>query len=234
VKTISLSSDGENLNSDIHIEILSHAFFPKSYIDAEQWSTLWRDELKRYRQAPDNFEPSFISRVATHGIVKRQGRMAVAGLVLHCYLFLMDRNVKPSLEKASKLASEVAYTVGKARINVENKEKTVNLDGDQAGVKKAFREYRSIAPIAAARVAFSENYREPNIYSIAPSKIADFVSLTLHLQAKSFCIPGHEKWNMIKLIDAPKSLLGEVGLFNSSTLVDLNEDIKEAYGRCSL
>jgi hypothetical protein len=234
MKTISLSSDGTNLNADIHIEIISRSFFPNSDVDSRQWSMLWRDELNRYRQTPDNFNPSFISQAATHGIAKRQGRMAVAGLVLHCYLFLMDKDIKPSLEKASKLASEIAYTVGKARVHVKGKEQFFNLDGDQVGVKKAFREYRSIAPIAAARVAFSENYREADIYSIAPSKIIEFVSLALHLQVRAFCIPEHEKWNMIKLIDAPKSFLGEVGLFNSSTLIDLNEDIEQAYARCSL
>ncbi|WP_234872081.1 hypothetical protein [Alitabrizicola rongguiensis] len=159
--------------------LLAIAHFPNSLYDAELFFWLWQNEQERMRDCREEYTESEVFRAASNRLKKRRGQGAVTGLVAISYLFLKDRGLRPSLEKASRIASEVIYLSGEG--SVLGTPDTFAMVGDQASVKAAFRANRSVAHIWATELCF----RPPRIEQQQESSIL-LDELSYYWSAKVF------------------------------------------------
>lgn len=232
LKTLSISRNGVSCDPDFHIWSLAVSSFPNSEDDAEQWLMLSKMERDRWLKYGENFEPSFLGNAASNRLIKRMGKMGIAGVVLHCYLFLLKKQITPSLEKASKLASEVGYVAERAYLSDSGIEKSVKLDADQTGVKKAFREYRSVSHILAARTVLPYQLDNMDVYDWSEKENLCLARLIFLFQERSKLLADYSAWNVVELSDFPQGFFGLDGTENLDKLKTLNKDIEEAYTTC--
>jgi hypothetical protein len=99
----------------------------------------------------------------------------MAGIVAFCYLFLWKQGTQPSLEKASRLASEVGYNAQKGFVHLKTRDQVIEefaMNAEVAGVKKIFREYRSVCHVWMAELSIVDIDSDDNSLYMQTSRYA--------------------------------------------------------------
>jgi hypothetical protein len=180
----------------------AHAFFPKNNHDAELFIALERLDAKRTASLTEKADESFVINAVSNALVKRMGQVSIAGIVAHAYLFLQNRGIAPSLERASLLTSELAYNIYGAEFgfgeNVSKTVKTAKLNADQAGVKAAFRSYRSVAHILAAKMAVPKELRLIDPSHWKEGDILAFVNSVIFFKERLSIATDTSRWELLE------------------------------------
>lgn len=158
MRHIILSDDGYSLASNAAHRLLAPCFFPESPRDQAQALFIAALEQEEFRRVgPDNYRPSEIMLAASNLVEKRAAQLYAVGFIALCYVYLATTPYKPSLNRASTIASYSAGEFGHVRwragLDPKGKDKQQAVTGDPASLERIFRRYRSAAHICAARVS---------------------------------------------------------------------------------
>lgn len=172
-----------------HGNILAHALFPDNNFDALYFSLIWNLELERKDIPALRDRKSKVFDAIANSMEKRYGRGVICGLVAQSYIYLFDKGVRPSLERAARLTSEVVYDVGYAY----KADKKIRLNGDVANIKSIFREYRAYAHVWAGALNHelideAAKHRERN---------KAFAEIYLYYSRRLNDIANTTTWNML-------------------------------------
>ena len=172
----------------------AYSAFPKNPRDAEHFCYIWERETEASGDLRIKKEQSQVFSALSNVLRKKDGRGVVAGLVALSYSYLNfeyhigTEQHGSSLERASTLASEAAYSVGHAVCG----NRAIKLCGDKADVKSIFREYRSYAHIWAARLCHDDYMKIHNI----EERNLQFMFLASFFRKELQIIANVEKWGM--------------------------------------
>lgn len=177
------SSDWSNLSPRTILNVRS--CFPKSIFDASFFLELLSAQERLKENDMTVTGSSQINRIISNALLKQAGLRAVAGVTALSYIALHLQGQRASLERASNLASEFCYLAGDGWFlsrTAEKKVKKFRMNADQSGVKRTFREYRSVCHICAAELcANSEETNESSEVSFRDSKYFSLVLLIQNL-----------------------------------------------------
>ena len=227
MKEILTSSDNQTIDHDLHVRLFATSCFPTSETDIAQWLWLHEAERSRWLSNPSGFQMSFLARQAQNGEIKRSGKRAMAAVTAYAFLFLHDRGLKPSLEKASFLASEAGYQFEKVRVSIDKEEKLLKLNADRVGVKKAFREYRSVSHILIASLALDEASLPSLTCEYSAKNIEYVTALVLAAQDQLDRAKVSEDFGLIRLRDNTDSISTFPNLSASKELTSLRESFSD-------
>jgi hypothetical protein len=158
MRHVILSDDGYHVAPNAAHRLMAACYFPDSPRDQAQGLYIAALEQEEFRRVgPDHYRPSEIMLAASALIEKRAAQLYAVGFIALCYLFLTHTKYRPSLNRASIVASYSAGEFGKvtwrAGLDPNGKEKAKAVTGDPASLERLFRRYRSAAHICAARVS---------------------------------------------------------------------------------
>lgn len=222
MRHIELSTDGENLVADAYLRLLVTSNFPESPRDRRQGLFIAKAEKEEFdRVGPENYQPSEIAAAVIKLAENRTAQVYLAGLVGFVYVWLAFNGRKPSLNRASIIASCAANEFKKIEwhpaFDPTGQIRTKAATSDQASLERIFRQYRSVAHILAARVAASEYLAPLHLWDEAPVVIGSYVTSCAMFQGTLEKVAETGTWNLWdvrkhyprSLVDWPPLALGQ-------------------------
>lgn len=201
VRHIILSDDGFHVAEDAYHRLFSVCYFPESPRDQAQAlfiAKLERDEFQRVSE--DQYKPSEIMQVAAQLVEKRTTQLYSVGLVAISFLWLKHSGFKPSLNRASIIASRSACEFGKitwrSSIRPKDHDKVKPVTGDAATVERLFRRYRSVAHICAARVSAGGYLEQVHLWDQTPEVTGAMIQTTASFQDALERATDVSSWNL--------------------------------------
>lgn len=209
-----LSDDGYHVAPNATHRLLAACFFPESPRDQAQALFIAASEQEDYRDVgADQYQPSEIMAATSNLIEKRTAQLYSVGFMAFAYLWLAKTPYRPSLRRASIIASCSAGEFGKitwrAGLDPKGKDKMQPMTDDPATLQQTFRKYRSVAHICAARVAAGGYLEHGHIWDEAPLAAEAVIQTAVTIQAKLQEITDTSTWNLWDLTrHYPASLSG--------------------------
>lgn len=196
-----LSDDGYAVAPNAAHRMLAACFFPESPRDQAQALFIAALEQAEYRNAgADHYRPSEIMLAASNLVEKRTAQLYSVGFMAFAYLWLAKSPYKPSLRRASIIASCSAGAFGKitwrAGLDPKGKDKAQPMTDDPASLQRTFRKYRSVAHICAARVAAAAYFDHAHIWDDAPIATEALIQTAVTIQAKLQEITDTNTWDI--------------------------------------
>lgn len=225
MRHVVLSDDGYTLASNAAHRLLAPCFFPESPRDQAQAlyiAALEQDEFRRV--GPEKYRPSEIMLAASNLIENRAAQLYAVGFIAVCYVFLASTPYKPSLNRASTIASYSAGEFGKiiwrAGLDPKGEEKKRSVTGDPASLESLFRRYRSAAHICAARVSSAGYLDHAHIWDESQHVTEALVQTAVTFQDTLERVTDVSTWNIWDLKrHYPTSLSGSAVLFPDDDLL---------------
>lgn len=220
-----LSDDGFSVAPNAAHRMLAACFFPESARDQAQAQFIAAVEQAEYLTVgADHYQPSEIMVAASNLIEKRAAQLYSVGFMAFAYLWLAKTPYKPSLRRASIVASCSAAEFGKvtwrAGLDPKGKDKVQPMTDDPASLQKTFRKYRSVAHICAARVAASGYLEHAHIWDQTPVATEALIQTAVTVQAKLQEITDTSTWDIWDLTrHYPASLSGSAVLVPDDDLL---------------
>lgn len=201
MRHIVLSDDGINLADNAYHRMLVAFHFPESPRDQLQGLIIANVEKEEFdRVGPENYQPSEIMNAAANLLEKRTAQMYLAGFVGFAFLWLAFSGQKPSLNRASIIAScaanEFKKVIWRPTFDPTGQIREKAATSDPASLERIFRQYRSVAHIAAARVSASEYLDSLHLWDEAPLVIKSVVSSCALFQSTFEKVANVETWNL--------------------------------------
>jgi hypothetical protein len=201
MRHIVLSEDGYNLVSNAAHRLLAPCFFPESVRDQEQALFIAALEQAEYRRVgQEHYQPSEIMVAATKLIENRAAQLYAVGFIALCYIYLAGTRYKPSLNRASTIASCSANTFGKVvwrdGLDPNGKEKQRSVTSDPASLERLFRRYRSAAHICAARVSAGGYLDHTHIWDETPLVTETMIQTAATYQDALEQVTEVKNWNL--------------------------------------
>lgn len=220
-----LSDDGYHVAPNATHRMLAACFFPESPRDQAQAIYIAALEQEEYhRVGADLYQPSEIMVAASNLIEKRTAQLYSVGFMAFAYLWLAKTPYRPSLRRASIIASYSAGEFGKitwrAGLDPQGKDKVQPMTDDPATLQQTFRKYRSVAHICAARVAAGGYLEHGHIWDEAPVAAEALIQTATTIQAKLQEITDTSTWDLWDLTrHYPASLSGSPVLLPDDDLL---------------
>jgi hypothetical protein len=205
--------------------MLAACFFPESARDQAQALFIAALEQAEYRSVgADHYQPSEIMVASSNLIEKRAAQLYSVGFMAFAYLWLAKTPYRPSLRRASIIASCSAGEFGKvswrAGLDPQGKEKVQAMTDDPATLQRTFRNYRSVAHICAARVAAGGYLEHAHIWEDVPHAIEALIQTAVTIQTKLQEITDTSTWDVWDLTrHYPASLSGSAVLLPDDNLL---------------
>lgn len=201
MRHVVLSEDGFNLASNASHRLLAPCFFPESVRDQEQALFIAGIEQAEYHRAsPEDYRPSEIMLAASKLIENRAAQLYAAGFIALCYIFLAATPYKPSLNRASTVASfsigEFGKVIWRAGLDPKGMDKKKSVTGDPASLERIFRRYRSAAHICAARVSASGYLDHAHIWDESPAVTEAMIQTAVTFQDTLEKVTEVSTWNL--------------------------------------
>lgn len=218
MRHIILSDDGYHLADNAAHRLMAACYFPESPRDQAQGLFIAALERQEFRRAgADHYRPSELMQAANKLLEKRAAQLYAVGFIALCYLYLSRTPYRPSLNRASTIASYSAGEFGKvtwrAGLDPDGKEKTQAVTGDPASLERIFRRYRSAAHICAARVSASSYLDHVHIWEETPEATEAFIQTAVTFQDALERATDVGTWNLWDLRKHyPSSLSGSAVL----------------------
>lgn len=189
------------LRGDAFYQLIVHCFFPASIEDREMALTMIRHEEARLQAVgADNYRMSQMTRDTLRAAQKRSAKLALCGYTALAMVSHDNAGKEMALQTAAKIVSELFYSVGKVHwvswIADEPVERQMAASGDIADIKKAFRQYKSVAHICAARVAAAEYLAPMPFLERAPDAEACLIQTAAYFQGRLMKAAGSSDWQM--------------------------------------
>jgi hypothetical protein len=224
VRHVILSEDGFNIADDAYHRLLAVCFFPESPRDQAQAISVAAMEREEFlRVGADHYKPSEIMQVVARHIEKRATQLYSVGLVALSYFWLSATPYRPSLNRASIVASYSACEFGKVTwrpdLNPSGPEKIKPVTGDAATLERIFRKYRSVAHICAARTSAGDYLASDHIWDQSPFVIEALIQTSVTFQdalEKATDVSSWKLWDLKKYY--PTCLSGSPVLVPSDDL----------------
>ncbi|WP_227287461.1 hypothetical protein [Boseongicola sp. H5] len=196
-----LSRDGLHTEPDAYHRLLAACFFPESPRDQEQAVMIAAIERAEFlRVGQEGYKPSEILQVTAKLIEKRSTQLYSVGFIAVAYIWLRSNGLRPSLNRASIIASHAAYDFGKVTfrpgLDPNGQEQVKPVTGDAASLEKIFRKYRSVAHICAARVSASEYLEDTHMWDQVPEVVASIIRTTAAFQLALEGVTDVSSWNL--------------------------------------
>jgi hypothetical protein len=225
MRHIILSDDGVHLAHNAAHRVMAACYFPESPRDQAQGLYIAALEQDEFRNVgADHYRPSEIMLAVANLIEKRTAQLYSVGFMAFAYLWLAKSPYKPSLRRASIIASCSAGAFGKmtwrAGLDPGGKDKAQPMTDDPASLQKTFRKYRSVAHICAARVAAGGYFEHAHIWDDAPVATEALIQTAVTIQAKLQEIIDTSAWDIWDLTrHYPASLSGSAVLLPDDDLL---------------
>lgn len=201
MRHIILSDDGVNLAENAYHRLLAVLHFPESPRDQKQGLLIAGIEKEEFdRVGIENYKPSEIMTAATRLVENRAAQLYLAGFVSFAFIWLAFMGQKPSLNRASIIASCAANEFRKIEwrptFDPDGDIRSKAATSDHATLERIFRQYRGVAHIAAARIASNE-YLEPlHLWDDAPELLNSFVQSCALFQDNFAQLTDIGAWNL--------------------------------------
>lgn len=201
MRHIILSEDGIHPVEDAFHRLMAVGFFPESERDRTQAffiAKVEKDEFDRVSEA--EYQPSEIMRAVSDMIEKRAAQLYGVGLVALSYIWLKHTDYRPSLNRASIIASYSASEFGRiiwrAGLDPKGKHKTKPVTGDAATLAQLFRRYRSVAHICAARVSAGGYLTDLHLWDQPPEVTGAIIQTSASFQLALEGATDTSGWNL--------------------------------------
>jgi hypothetical protein len=201
MRHVVLSDDGYNLANNAAHRLLAPYFFPESPRDQAQAlyiAALEQDEFRRV--GPTDYRPSEITLAISNLLEKRTAQLYAVGFIALCYIYLAHTPYRPSLNRASTIASYSAGEFGKvswrAGLDPNGKDKQQAVTGDPASLERLFRRYRSIAHISAARISAGGYFDSAHIWEENPLVTSALIQTAVSFQDALERATDVRRWNI--------------------------------------
>lgn len=201
MRHIVLSDDGINLADNAYHRLLVAFHFPDSPRDQLQGLMIADIEKAEFdRAGPDNYQPSEIMNAAVKLLENRTAQKYLAGFVGFTFVWLAFTGQKPSLNRASIIASCAANdfkkVIWRPTFDPTGQIREKAATSDPATLERIFRQYRSVAHIAAARVSASEYLEDVHLWDEAPVMFNSMVSSCALFQSTFENVTNVETWDL--------------------------------------
>jgi hypothetical protein len=201
VRHIVLSEDGIHVAPNAFHRLLATCFFPENTRDQQQALLIAEIEKQEFlRVGAANYQPSEIVLAVSQMIERRTAQLYCAGFVGVSYVWLQMNGFRPSLNRASIIASHAILEFGKVTwrpsLNPSAKERTKPVTGDAATVERIFRKYRSVAHICAARVSAASYLEETHVWDQVPDVVAAMIHTSRAFQVALEKATDTGPWNL--------------------------------------
>ena len=225
MRHIILSDDGYHVADNAAHRLMAACYFPESARDQAQGLFIAALEQEEFRRTgPELYRPSELMHAANKLLEKRSAQLYAVGFIALCYLYLSKTPYRPSLNRASIIASYSAGEFGKvtwrAGLDPDGKEKTQAVIGDPASLESLFRRYRSAAHICAARVSAGGYLDHVHIWEETPVATEAFIQTAVTFQDALERATDTSTWNLWDLKKHyPASLSGSAVLVPDDDLL---------------
>jgi hypothetical protein len=225
MRHIILTDDGYTVAANASHRMLAACFFPESPRDQAQALFIAALEQEEFRNAgADHYRPSEIMLAASNLVEKRTAQLYSVGFMVFAYLWLAKSPYRPSLRRASILASCSAGEFGgitwRAGLDPKGKDKVQPMTDDPASLQRTFRKYRSVAHICAARVAAGGYFEHGHLWDDTPLATEALIQTAVTIQARLQEITDTSTWNIWDLTrHYPASLSGSPVLLPDDELL---------------
>lgn len=161
-------------------------------------AALEKEEFQRVGEA--NYKPSEIMTATSQLVEKRETQLYSVGFVAVSYIWLHIKGFRPSLNRASILASHAIFEFDKVSwrpgLDPAGEKKAKPVSGDPATIERTFRKYRSVAHICAARVSSAEYLDDSHIWDQTPDVVAAMIYTSAAFQAGLERATDVSQWNI--------------------------------------
>lgn len=219
MRQIVLSDDGVTVAPDALHRLLTTAYFPESPRDQELALFIGRTEKAEFdRVGAELYQPSEIMQAIAQLVMKRSAQFYLTGFMVVTLVWLKTNGHKPSLNRASIIASCAANEFGKvtwrSSITPSGKQLQAAATSDQASLERIFRRYRSVAHVFAADIS-STHYLEPShLFDKSPEVIGALLMTCATFQSALEDCMDTSDWDLWDVKGHfPKSLRGWPTLF---------------------
>lgn len=225
MRHIILSDDGYNIASNAAHRLLAPCFFPESPRDQAQGLFIAALEQEEFRRVgPEHYRPSELMVAASNLIENRAAQLYAVGFIALSYIYLAATPYRPSLNRASIIASysagEFGHVTWRAGLDPTGKDKQKAVTGDPASLEQIFRRYRSVAHICAARVSAGGYLDHAHIWDETPQVTEAMIQTAVTFQDALERSTDVSTWNLWDLKKHyPKCLSGSAVLFPDDDLL---------------
>ncbi len=201
MRHIILSEDGIHPVEDAYHRLMSVCFFPESPRDQAQAHFIaWLEKDEFLRVPEGEYRPSEIFQATAQMIENRTAQLFGVGLVALAFIVLKANGYRPSLNRASIVASYSACEFGaitwRSGLDPTGKEKVKPVTGDAATLARLFRRYRSVAHICAARVSASGYLEHLHIWDQPPEVVGAMIQTSASIQVTLEETTDVSSWNL--------------------------------------
>lgn len=201
MRHIVLSPDGVRTAPDAYNRLLAVCFFPESPRDQEQAILIAEMERAEFLSVgEESYTPSEILKATAQIMDKRTTQLFSVGFVAIAYVWLKGNGVRPSLNRASIIASHAAFEFGKITfrpsLDPAAKARAKPVTGDAATLERLFRKYRSVAHICAARVSAGEFLEDIHLWDQVPEVVASIIRTSASFQLALEKATDVGTWNL--------------------------------------
>jgi hypothetical protein len=220
-----LSDDGYRVAPNAMHRMMAACFFPESPRDQAQALFVAALEQEEYRRVgAEEYRPSEIMLAASNLIEKRTAQLYSVGFMAFAYIWLAKTPFRPSLRRASIIASYSAGEFGKitwrAGLDPHGRDKSQPVTDDPATLQRIFRKYRSVAHVCAARVAAGAYFEHVHIWDEAAIAGDALIQTAVTIQVRLQEITDTSAWDLWDLTrHYPSSLSGSPVLLPDDDLL---------------
>lgn len=213
MRAISLSDAQGRLHDEAMFQLVVHGFFPDSEEDREMAMTMIRHERSRLsRVGPDAYKMSKLTCDALRKAENKNATMTLCGLTAIVMAGRGFMGQSMALKPSAEIVSELIYATGRVKwvsyVTGQPKEKSMKATGDASNIEKAFRKYRSVAHICAARVATAEYLAPLPLLERAPEAEACLLATAAWHQAALSRAPNFARWDVWDVLSTlPQEIL---------------------------
>ncbi len=217
MRHIVLSEDGVNPVENAHHRLMAACFFPESPRDQQQVLCMAAIEQEESRTVGEaSYKPSETMQAVAKLIEKRTTQLYSAGFVGVSYVWLQNCGLRPSLNRASIIASRAAFEFGniswRPGLDPKAAERARPVTGDAATLERIFRKYRSVAHICAARVSAGGYLDHLHIWDHVPEVVAAMIQTSASFQVALERATDTSRWNLWDVTRYFPSALGDAAL----------------------
>ncbi|SLN44232.1 hypothetical protein PEL8287_02241 [Roseovarius litorisediminis] len=208
MREIHLSDREHHLRDNAFLELDMYGIYPEDEASRQQAHFLTGHEAQRWKALGEsNYSSSGLVKTVLADIRKSQGRRFTCGLVALSMCALDNAGKSMSLEKAAHVVTEFNNANDKVLFHFwrggEWSEQDIRLIGDNAAIKQAFREYRSVAHIHAAGIVASEYLNLMQPFDRSMEADACFFATVLYFQHRLRKAKNFKDWNLWELRMSP-------------------------------
>lgn len=205
---ICLSDRQRHVRTNACLELRINAAIPKDDGSLDQALAILALEKARWEaRGTEIYEPSWLARTVLDALHRQIGRKTVAGLTALAMTCLDNAGKRMSLRSAAEVVAEYANSISGLQFIAWKggayEESVKPLVGDEATIKKIFREYRSVAHICAAEIAAADYLDFGLPFETKPEADACFISTAIYYQLRLQKAENSAQWGLRKIRFSP-------------------------------